>query len=190
MASNSFTVLYDSCTLFPAILRDLLVRLATLGLFKGRWTEEIHDEWIRAVIEERGIDQSQLRRTADLMNKAVLDCLITDYELVTVNFDLPDEGDRHVMQAAVKGRVDVIVTFNKKHFPSDPLGKLGIQVQHPDEFVSFLLGLAPQQVCQTAGKMRAGYRKPPLDRDEFFRRLERTGMALTVQRMKDFLDLI
>ena len=90
----------------------------------------------------------------------------------------------------MKGRVDVIVTFNKKDFPSNALWKLGIQVQHPDEFVSFLLGLDPQQVCHAAGKMRSGYRKPTLDRNEFFRRLERTGMALTVQRMKDFLDLI
>ena len=92
MASNNFTVLYDSCTLFPAILRDLLVRLAMLGLFKGRWTEQIHEEWIRAVIEQRSIDESKLRRTAELMNQAVLDCLITDYESISVNMDLPDAG--------------------------------------------------------------------------------------------------
>jgi hypothetical protein len=41
------TVIYDACVLYPAPLRDLLVRLALAGLFRARWTEEIHREWAR-----------------------------------------------------------------------------------------------------------------------------------------------
>ncbi len=46
MASN-FTALYDACVLYPASLRDLLMQLAVTDLFRARWTDEIHDEWIR-----------------------------------------------------------------------------------------------------------------------------------------------
>jgi hypothetical protein len=45
--------IYDSCVLYPAPLRDLLVRLARAGLFRARWTDTIHDEWIRNVLENR-----------------------------------------------------------------------------------------------------------------------------------------
>lgn len=148
MASNNFTGLYDACTLFPMILRDLLVHTAMVELFKGRWTDAIHDEWIGGVVRSRGIEEAKLRRTAELMNIAVPDCLITDYEKVSVDIDLPDEGDRHVIQAAVKGRVDVIVTFNTKDFPKDELLSFGIDVQHPDEFLTCILGLAPPRGLQ------------------------------------------
>lgn len=50
------------------------------------------------------------------MNEAVLDCLITGYEDLIPSLSLPDAGDRHIFAAAIRGRADVIVTFNLKHF--------------------------------------------------------------------------
>ena len=32
-------VLYDACVLYPAPLRDLLMRLALTDLFQARWTD-------------------------------------------------------------------------------------------------------------------------------------------------------
>jgi hypothetical protein len=52
MASN-FTALYDACVLYPAPLRDLLMQLALTDLFRARWTEKIHEEWIRNVLKNR-----------------------------------------------------------------------------------------------------------------------------------------
>ena len=40
----NFTVVYDANVLYPAPLRDLLMRLALTDLFRARWTNEIHDE--------------------------------------------------------------------------------------------------------------------------------------------------
>jgi hypothetical protein len=50
MASN-LTVLYDACILYPNYLRDVLIQLATTDLFRAKWTEQIHDEWIRNIIK-------------------------------------------------------------------------------------------------------------------------------------------
>lgn len=36
---NRFTVLYDACILYPAPLRDLLMRLALTDLYRARWTK-------------------------------------------------------------------------------------------------------------------------------------------------------
>ena len=71
-----FTALYDACVLYPAPLRDLLMRLAMTDRFRAKWTHEIHEEWIRNVLEDRpDLTRAQLERTRDLMNAHVRDCL-------------------------------------------------------------------------------------------------------------------
>jgi hypothetical protein len=52
MASN-FAVVYDACVLYPAALRDVLVQLATTRIFRAKWTDRIHDEWIRNLLVNR-----------------------------------------------------------------------------------------------------------------------------------------
>ena len=66
---NRFTVVYDACVLYPAPLRDLLMRLAVTDLYRARWSEQIHDEWINAVLRNRpDLSRQQLERTRSLMN--------------------------------------------------------------------------------------------------------------------------
>ncbi len=74
---NRFTVLYDACVLYPAPLRDLLLRLALTDLYRARWSEAIHEEWIRAVLRNRpDLSRQQLERTRALMNAHVRDALV------------------------------------------------------------------------------------------------------------------
>jgi len=40
----AFVVIYDARVLYPAPLRDLLLRLAAKGLVRARWTDAILDE--------------------------------------------------------------------------------------------------------------------------------------------------
>lgn len=74
----SFTAVYDACTLYPAPLRDLLMHLALTDLFRAKWTDQIHDEWIRSVLRDRpDLALEQLERTRSLMNAHVRDCLVS-----------------------------------------------------------------------------------------------------------------
>ena len=50
---SSRIAILDACTLYPAALRDVLMRLAVHGLIHARWTNAIHDEWIEAVLRDR-----------------------------------------------------------------------------------------------------------------------------------------
>jgi len=55
--------LYDACVLYPAPLRDLLMHLALTDLFQARWTNAIHEEWMRSVLENRpDLRREQLER--------------------------------------------------------------------------------------------------------------------------------
>src|SRR4051812_18416187 len=117
--------LYDACVLYPFYLRDLLVRLAMTDLIQGRWTDAIHDEWIRNLSANEGIPIEQLTRTRRLMDGAVLDCLVTGYEPRISTLTLPDPDDRHVLAAAIECEADVIVTKNLADFPQTYLNQFG-----------------------------------------------------------------
>jgi hypothetical protein len=61
--NSNFAVVYDACVLYPAPLRDLLMRLALTDLYRAKWTEQIHEEWIRNLLENRqDIDRPMLER--------------------------------------------------------------------------------------------------------------------------------
>jgi hypothetical protein len=94
----SYTAVLDACVLYPAPLRDFLMELAAGGLFRAKWTEQIHDEWIRNLLKKRDdLTIEQLTRTKTLMNTAIPDCMIEGYEELIVGLQLPDEDDRHVL---------------------------------------------------------------------------------------------
>ena len=56
-----------------------------MGLFRAKWSERIHDEWIRNLLANRtDLTDAQLRKTASLMDKAVMDAMVTGYEPLEV----------------------------------------------------------------------------------------------------------
>ncbi len=139
----TFAAFYDANVLYPAELRNLLMHLALTGLFRAKWSAEVHEEWISNLLEKRpDLKREQLNRTRALMDKHATDALVTGYEALIPGLQLPDPNDRHVVTAAIHGRADVIVTMNLKDFPSSVLAAFGIEAQHPDEFILHLLNLS------------------------------------------------
>lgn len=187
----TFTVLYDACVLYPAPLRDLLMRLALTDLFRARWTDRIHDEWIRNVLINRSdLKPEQLERTRELMNSHVRDSLVTGYEPLIESLDLPDPDDRHVLAAAIRTRASVIVTFNLKDFPADILERMGMEAQHPDEFISHLIDLNSGAVCLAAKQQRESLKNPPQTVEDFLSTLEQQKLPETVAHLRELSDLI
>lgn len=183
--------MFDACVLYPAPLRDLLMHLTLNDLFRAKWTEAIHEEWIHSVLENRpDLTREQLERTRQLMNAHVRDCLVTDYEDLIPVLTLPDPDDRHVLAAAIRCGADVIVTFNLGDFPPDSLRKWGIEAQHPDDFITHLLDLAPHLVCSAVKRQRASLKNPPICVDDFLAALERQGLAKTVAELRQFADIL
>jgi hypothetical protein len=87
-------IVFDACVLYPAPLRDLLMWLATAGLFRARWSEEIHAEWMRNVLADRpDLQRAQLERTRALMDAHVEGSLVTGYAPLIETLELPDPQD-------------------------------------------------------------------------------------------------
>jgi predicted nucleic acid-binding protein len=188
---SHFTALYDACVLYPAPLRDLLMRLALEDLYRARWTDRIHDEWIRSVLKDRqDLSRDQLERTRNLMNAHVRDCLVTGYEDLIEGLELPDPDDRHVLAAAIRTRASVIVTFNLDDFPASSLGQYGLEAQHPDEFLTHLLDLDTAAVCSAVKRQRAALNHPPKTVDAFLETLAKQQLPKTVGHLRRFGELI
>ena len=69
---TNFATLYDACVLYPAPLRDLLMHLAITDMYRAKWTNEIHEEWISSVLSNRNdLNRAFLERTRDRMNMSV-----------------------------------------------------------------------------------------------------------------------
>ncbi|MDG3008308.1 PIN domain-containing protein [Paludisphaera sp. Pla2] len=178
-------VLYDACVLYPAPLRDLLMRLALANLFQARWTDEIHDEWTRNVAANRpDVSPESLARCRRLMNEHVPDSLVTGYESLIQSLSLPDPDDRHVLAAAIHGGAGLIVTFNLSDFPASALGGYSIEAIHPDEFLANLWGEFPEAVLDAVSRQRAGLKNPPRSAGELLATLEQCGLAETVARLR------
>src|SRR5882672_11178351 len=94
------------------------MQLAKQDVFQARWSDDIHEEWIRSVLEDRSdLTAAQLARTRALMDKHLCDARVIGYAELLPTLTLPDPGDRHVLAAAIVGGATVIITFNLKDFP-------------------------------------------------------------------------
>ena len=78
--------------------------LAVPGIFRARWSDDVHEEWISNLLERRpDLTRTQLERTRQLMDKHLPDALVIGYRQLMPALNLPDPNDRHVLAAAVAG---------------------------------------------------------------------------------------
>ena len=185
------TAVYDANILYPAPLRDLFIRLAQAGLVQAKWTDAIHDEWMRNVLKDRpDLSPQRLVRTKALMDSAVRDCLVSGYEPLISSLTLPDADDRHVLAAAIHARASAIITYNLKDFPDDILSQYDIEALHPDDLLSDLLDQAPAQVVATVKRQRESLRNPAKTAEELMDTFANQGLTQFVARLRPFADLL
>lgn len=188
---TGFKVIYDANVLYPAPLRDLLMWVALQDVVLARWTDEIHEEWIRSVLRQRpDLKREQLERTREMMNAHVRDCLVSNYQDLIPGLMLPDPNDRHVLAAAIKAGASVIVTCNLKHFPQEALEPFGIDAQHPDEFLVHQFDLNEAAICNAVRLQRAMLKNPPKSVQEMLDTFASLQLPAIVERLRQFQDLL
>jgi hypothetical protein len=187
----AFIVVYDACVLFPAPLRDLLVRLGLTGIFQAKWTGQILDECFRSIREKRPeLKPEQLARSRRLFEDAMPNGQVKGYEsLVRGLTELPDLDDRHVLAAAIRCGAQAIITFNLKDFPRRALARYDMEAQHPDEFVLNLIDLDGAAVAEVVQQQAAGLRNPRKTVAELLDVLRQQGLVGSVESLQPLLDV-
>ncbi|MBV9502372.1 MAG: PIN domain-containing protein [Acidobacteriaceae bacterium] len=177
--------LLDSCVLYPARLRDLLLSLAAAGLFRPIWSNSIHEEWMTNVLANRpDLSKTQLEATRSAMDRAFPAAMVSGFERLIPSLNLPDADDRHVLATAVYARAELIITVNLNDFPAAALRPYNIVAAHPDSFVDYLFDLNEAEAISAIAGMRSRLRAPAMTPDDFIDSLAQVGMPLTVSRLR------
>lgn len=188
---STFTAFFDASVFYGARLRSLVTYAAQTKLFRARWSDMVHDEWVRNLIANRpDLKPDDLSRTRELMNSAVPDSLVTGFERFIEAVELPDRDDRHVVAAAIMTRANVIVTFNLKDFPSEAIDEFRLHAKHPDEFLIEAFGLGPQEMVEAVLNDFLHYRTPALTFDEYRQSLAKAGVPKFAKLIEQFEVLI
>jgi hypothetical protein len=184
----AFVVLYDACVLYPAPLRDLLVRLANTGVVRARWSAAILDECFRNLLEHRpDLKPESLQRTRELMTRAVPDCMVSGFESLIDGLVLPDVDDRHVLAAAIRAGAQAIVTFNLDDFPAQRLASYNIEAKHPDDFVIDTIDLSVGTVARVVAEQAGALKNPPRSIPELLDTLRDQGLVRSVAKLRELL---
>lgn len=112
--------------------------------------------WSACILKEAVNGLKKLGYTAEQQNKRIKAMQAAFPEaVVDVPHDMcggltgiPDEHDRHVLAAAILGPAHVIVTQNKKHFPTEYLDRFHILRHTPDEFLVHQFHLNPEAILE------------------------------------------
>jgi predicted nucleic acid-binding protein len=176
--------LLDANVLYPAPLRDLLLQLAFMGLFRAHWSADIDDEWKRTLLSRRPELAKEIERTSALMRRAIPDAWVVGHRSRISGLTLPDPDDRHVLAAAIAAGAQQIVTYNTRDFPGTTLVRYGITACHPDTFLMSLADRMPMQVVAAVRACLARLTRPPLTPATYLSILRRIDLP----DIAEFLD--
>ena len=186
-----FSIFADACVLYSAPVCDLLLESAKRRFFRLLWSRRVHAEWMESLRRKRpDLHPEKLRRRYELMVTSFPEAMVEEHEGLATLLELPDEGDRHVLAAAIGGCANGIVTFNIRDFPTEVLSKWDIEPLHPDEFFISQFDLGHAEFLEVVKSVRARLRNPPLDVPDYLDVLTRNQLSGLAAALKKFDKLI
>jgi predicted nucleic acid-binding protein len=136
-----YRVVLDACVLIPMPLADTLLRMAEVPrLYLPKWSHMIMDEVTRNLIQKWNMTAEKARRRESELRRHFPEAWVEGFEPL-IGAVTNDPKDRHVLAAAVRAHADLIVTYNRRHFPSASLQTWEIEVQGPSTFLRGLYDL-------------------------------------------------
>jgi len=127
--------LLDACVLYPTVMREVFLAIAATGSFDPVWSARILDEWACAVAAKLPDQAASARIEIALLRSAWPDAETDVDPELQAGLHLPDPDDTHVLAAAIAGRATVLVTANRKDFPTRVLATHRILRRDPDGFL-------------------------------------------------------
>lgn len=155
----------DACVLYPAALRDTLLRAAAADLYRLHWSGESLEEARRNLVDNHAMTAARAERLIAAMVRAFPDASVEDYQRL-VPAMTNHAKDRHVLAAAVAAGAEVIVTSNLRHFPTLALAPYNVEAQSPDEFLMNLADLSPSTMVRIIREQAAALKNPALSANE------------------------
>lgn len=180
----------DACVLYPVVIRDLLLTLATLDAFEPRWTEAILDEMTRNVLADHpNIHPAHFEADSlGAMRRAFPTAPVEGYEQLIGDMDNHPK-DRHVAAAALHIGAAAVVTYNVRDFDSELLRQRGPAIITPPQLVGELVDDEPSVVALAVRAMAARKKRPPMSPAEVVAAIVRQqGFGALEDLLHDVVD--
>lgn len=189
MAFSPVVAVCDACILYPFHLRNVIVQVAVDRLFQARWTEEIHDEWMRNLVANTPrLSRDRLEAAKQLMTLALPAATVVGYEKHIPAVSLPDPEDRHVVAAAIEVKASHILTWNLRDFPAGALKKHGLVRQTPDTFLANLYDQAPELLVVSLANARRNLSRSSMSAEAFLDMLRNQKLTQLHKRLRGNLS--
>jgi len=133
-----FAIILDANILAESAISDLFLRLSEEPrLISPRWTGEIWTEAHRTMVSKLGWPEGIADSRISAAQATFPEAMVTDYEGF-IEKCTNDPKDRHILAAAIRAKVETIVTMNVKHFKVADLAPWGITATHPGDYLKVL----------------------------------------------------
>lgn len=151
-----YKVLLDACVLANFGVCDLYLRLSeSPRMLLPKWSQQILDEVHRTHIEKLGWDKELADSFQQALKESFPEAMISGHDHL-IDLMANEKKDRHVLAAAVREKLDLIVTFNLKDFKEEHLKAWGIRAIHPQDYLltlySMNTALVVKRISQIAQK--------------------------------------
>ncbi len=185
-AMESVIAVLDANVLFPASLRDTLLRAGQRDYYRMHWTAEILEEVRRNLVKTGRSTAAQVQRLVDTLLTVFPRSLITGDYLALIPAMQNADSDRHVLATAVVCKAQVIVTNNLRDFPPQALAPYIIEAQMPDTFLMNLCQDNLPEIAQIIIEQAADLRNPPRTVEQELKQLAKHAPTF-VETMRDYL---
>jgi predicted nucleic acid-binding protein len=166
---------FDANALYPALYRDLVLRFAQQGKFHPIWSDQILEELIRALKRRTLFDSHKIENLAIQLNEAFPEALINTRVQHGYAIECRDQNDQHVLDLALNSRSQVLVTFNLRDFPIAAALDHGLNVLHPDDFLSDAMKTNRGSTEKILDQIQSNYRKPNVSLEDLAQQLRNSN---------------
>lgn len=189
---KAVSVIVDSCVIFPMPLCDTLLCAAEAELYCVHFSQEILDGATRNLVKKGRMTEFKAARFQEMIKNTFPEAMVeVPASLVEAMTNHP--GDRHVLAAAIIAKANIIVTDNLKHFPQEALEPYGIEVQHPNVFLTQLFDNDPESMVEVIRQQAEDLKNPPQTVAEIIEKLEKNNRVpefASRVRFYEYCDLV
>lgn len=186
----AYRAVLDANVLFPASLRDLLLRCAEAEYYEPVWTERILAEVSDNIVAKKRMSEEGADRLLAVLRTAFPEAMVEPAGVDQLEPQMTNhEKDRHVLATAVVADAEGIITIDIKHFPGIALEPLGKQAIHPDEFLCLAFDRPGPELLQILERQAADLSNPPHTTADVLDHLQLGGVRAFVGWARDALGL-
>ncbi len=120
-------IFVDTNVLFPFSVMDLMLALTEDAVHEVAWSDALLDEWERVIVEQQHRSADVAARITAAIRRSFPEGEVPEGEYAHLVDEMPssDPDDRRHIAAAIAGGATVIVTWNRRDFPAEPLAAWG-----------------------------------------------------------------